>query len=185
MIASGCCKERFAGSFLFTDFERNLIPYSTTSEVIFEDQDGNLFTAVTEGVEVTREVQDNCADCCEDIETESIMNDLRFINQRMELTIFLNTTEFSTEFRITYREINEAGDMVTLQDWVQTPDNNIELENQKTDYSGYGFDFSDVIILGDTNDGCNNQKLKTIVFSETNGIELLGFMDDSYLRLVN
>ena len=141
-----------------------------------------------EPLAIERSVMDNCADCCEEIELESLINRIRFANNRQWLTIFLNTTEFSTDFRIAYEEIDPGAGMIRLSDQsciVEYTDGPLE-EYITTNHTAYGFEFSNVLVLNDCIDPLvpeSNLKLETIVFSPENGIELVGFKDGTYLKL--
>ena len=166
-----------------------MIPYRSASEITFVDQDNSAHTARTEPLVIERSVMDNCADCCEDIEVESAINEIQFNNNRQELSILLRTTEFSTNFRILYREIDRDAGIVTLLEssCIEEYTEGRPLDDYVTDlYKGYGFEFTNVLVLNDCIDPLvpeSNLKLETIVFSPENGIELVGFKDGTYLKL--
>jgi len=166
-------------SYIFTSFERNIIPYSGAENYTFVDENGESITAVSTPVKLITDTERPGPESCELSQYQELKSRLRFESLNFDIAIEINSI-YQTHMQLFDQRYGEY-DIRRLhleREYGEFP----FLEESLRNLSIAGFDFENVLVFNDNND---HSELHRIIYSPQNGIEFIEYDNGSYLRYTN
>ncbi|WP_282116992.1 hypothetical protein [Cellulophaga baltica] len=177
-LISGCCKDVIENTYTLNDYDKAIIPYTTSQELLFTDNNGVEVLALSTPKISTVEARRDGPDSCRITEIEEVSSTLTFSAIDLTLDIIV-TAAIDRAFGI-----NTLTSMDTYyQSRFQLSCDatfDMPLEAQATTYSKHDFNFENVFVFQDCTE---NSSIENIVFSVTRGLEFIAFTDGRYLKL--
>jgi hypothetical protein len=172
----GCCKPENLYESELTEYEKSLIPYESYSSIDFVDNLGNPISARTQLKELKLNAHQNEEEC--DYETFEYLSLIVRINYN-DLILDINIGSFKDNVSLNIQTITphpRASYSLTC-----FGDHSRPIENKLTDVSIFGFEYQDVFVFEDCNQG---SEISRIIYSPKRGIELIEFESGAYIKLI-
>ncbi|WP_165750429.1 hypothetical protein [Cellulophaga sp. Z1A5H] len=177
-LISGCCKDVIENTYTLNDYDKAIIPYTTSQEQLFTDNNGVEVLALSTPRISTIDARRDGPDSCRITEIEEVRSTLTF--SAIDLTLDISVTAdvdrpFGINTLTSMDTYYQSSFQLSCQAIVDMP-----LEAQVTTYSKNDFDFENVYVFQDCSE---NSSIENIVFSVTKGVEFIAFTDGGYLKL--
>ena len=174
LLTSCGCPDDAENNFTLNEFENGIIPFETTTEVDFEDENSVQFVGTYSDKQT--EIKDidsgNDEECfATNIETQFIV--LTIPDKSINLEISLGKTRGN---RTTFT-IENMPELFVIDECLGIVEN---VEEKLTDVSVQNFTFNSIF---DFNPCSENSEIERILYSRNNGVEFIEFSNGSYLRL--
>lgn len=157
--------------YTLTDFERSFIPFEESTVLIYKNGAEELFGGTATGKEVEI-INLYSSENCEREQLERQQNNIFIPLYNLDLNV--NVQKYNEDKPSFYIVIDELFYNLSC-------DNFSEFQDVLTDYSSDGFDFKNVFVF----EHCDEEEItiQTIVYSTTNGVEFIKFVNGSFLQL--
>ena len=177
-VLSGCCNEELIDSYLLSDYEKSLIPFNDYHDLIYINELGQNIKASTQPRIINLERNQRGPESCEYWEVESLSNFINFPHNGFSIQLSIGTFNDLSFFGLEYviPDSDNSGNEYFTE--LMNPFN-----EQVVDINLNGFEFKNVFIFN--NNYLNeNSKIDLILYSsEGKGVELISFLDGTFLKL--
>ncbi|AIY12614.1 hypothetical protein [Cellulophaga baltica] len=177
-LISGCCKDVIENTYTLNDFDKTIIPYTTSQELLFTDNNGVEVLALSTPRISTIEARRDGPDSCRITEIEEVSSTLTFSAIDLTLDIIV-TAAIDRAFGINTLTSMDTSYVNSFQLSCEAIVD-MPLEAQVTAYSKHDFDFENVFVFQDCTE---NSSIENIVFSVSRGVVFIAFTDGRYLKL--
>ncbi|QXP56602.1 hypothetical protein H0I25_02065 [Cellulophaga sp. HaHa_2_95] len=177
-LISGCCKDVIENTYTLNDFDKAIIPYTTSQELLFTDNNDVEVLALSTPRISTIDARRDGPDSCRITEIEEVSSTLTFSVIDLTLDIIV-TADLDRAFGINTLTSMDTSYVNSFQLSCEAIVD-MPLEAQVTTYSKNDFDFDNVYVFQDCTE---NSSIENIVFSVTRGLEFIPFTDGRYLKL--
>ncbi|ADV48765.1 hypothetical protein Celal_1453 [Cellulophaga algicola DSM 14237] len=177
-LISGCCKDVIENTYTLNNYDKAIIPYTTSQEQLFTDNNGvEVLALSTPRISIIDARRDG-PDSCRITEIEEVSSTLTF--SAIDLTLDISVTAdidraFGINTLTSMDTYYQSSFQLSCKAVVDMP-----LEAQVTTYSKHDFDFENVYVFQDCRE---NSSIENIVFSVTRGVQFITFTDGRYLKL--
>ena len=178
LLFTSCCKDQIVNSFLLTDFEKEIIPYSGGENFTFVNENGESITAVSTPVERITDTERPGPESCDLSEYQMLNSRLRFQSLQFDIAIEITSLFGSKmqlrdirygeyDFRRFYLE-REYGELPTIEESLK-------------DISIADFHFENVLVFRNYDE---SSELHRIIISPQIGIVFIEYNNGNYLKIV-
>ncbi|MCR1025830.1 hypothetical protein NQT66_13490 [Cellulophaga baltica] len=177
-LISGCCKDVIENTYTLNDYDKAIIPYTTSQELLFTDNNGVEVLALSTPKISTVDARRDGPDSCRITEIEEVSSTLTFSAIDLTLDIIVTAAidrAFGINTLTSMDTYYQSRFQLSCEAIVDMP-----LEAQVTAYSKHDFDFENVYVFQDCTE---NSSIENIVFSVTIGVAFIAFTDGRYLKL--
>jgi hypothetical protein len=175
LIITSCgCQDDGTDNFLLSEFENGIIPFQSTTSVLFIDENNDQFMgsySEKQSEIIDLDIGDDESCSSTNIETQFIVLSIPDKSLNLEITLGKvrgNRTTFTIENIPEILSVENCSGLIE------------NIEGKLTDVNIQGFEFN---MIYDFNACEISDEIKRIIYSRNNGIEFIEFNNDSYLRL--